>query len=66
MAAKKLPPFPKSILVKQDQDGDDTFLIAGTAEELSESGEKVKVARYVLAGEGIVHNYSDYIEGAKD
>lgn len=72
-APAKLPDpvtYPKSILVAFMEHGtEDQFLtVAESPDELSDvdDGRTVKVARYVLAGTGVIHNVAPrYIEDEK-
>jgi hypothetical protein len=57
-------PFPKYLLVREEQDGDDTYLVAAsTVQDHIESGEPdIKLARYKLIGTGVVRTHSEYVE----
>ena len=58
--------FPKVIYVKQEQDGDDEYLVAGAdVGILAEMSEKVTVARYQLMDRGVVESRVDYTPIAK-
>jgi hypothetical protein len=58
--------FPKSILLKlDDNDGDPVLIAAETVDELAEQGQHVVVGRYKLIGTGVVHTYADYVEDEK-
>lgn len=51
----KFPNFPATLYVKQEQDGDDSYLIAsGNPSDLVELGVAVPAAEYQLVRAGVV------------
>jgi len=59
----KKPKFPKTIYVKQEQDGDDWFLIAGSDPgAISESEGTIIVGKYKLEAEVKLINKTEVIK----